>query len=98
MVNFIQVVYLFKFTTVHSEGMYHFLNGFGFGHVLFWPNFVYGVLGQGYRAYPAERALVPDGNFIRNAGSSLSFMAICVIVLGIASLVSYILYRTKNLP
>lgn len=49
MLNFIQVVYLFKFTQLHSQGMYHFLNGFGYMHYLMFPNFFYGVIPSGYQ-------------------------------------------------
>jgi len=53
MLNFIQVVYLFKFTTVHALGMYHFLNGFGFMHYLMFPNFFYSTIPADYSEYPA---------------------------------------------
>lgn len=95
MLNFIQVVYLFKYTHVHREGMYHFLNGFGFMHVLWFPNFFYGTIPEDYSEYPAEQSLIPDGNFIRNAGSSLSFLLIVVIIMMVACAVSYGIYR-KN--
>lgn len=53
MLNFIQAVYLFKYTQLHTEGMYHFLNGFGFMHFLMFPNFFYAAIPSGYAEYPA---------------------------------------------
>lgn len=53
MLNFIQVVYLFKYTQLHTEGMYHFLNGFGYMHILMFPNFFYASIPSGYAEYPA---------------------------------------------
>ena len=97
MLNFIQVVYLFKFTNVHADGMYHFLNGFGFMHFLFFPNFFYGTIPTDYYEYPAESSLIPDGNFIRGAGSSISFMLIVLVVMIIAVIVSYLIYRKRFL-
>lgn len=49
MLNFIQVVYLFKFTSLHSEGFYHFANGFGYMHYLWFPNFFYSALPLNYK-------------------------------------------------
>ena len=98
MMGFIQAVYLFKFTRVHPEGMYHFLNGFGFMHILFWPNFFYSAIPPGYREYPAETSLIPDANFLRNAGSSISYALVVLVVLIIAMLVSLLLFKKKFLP
>ena len=95
MLNFIQVVYLFKFTRLHSEGMYHFLNGFGFMHFLMWPNFFYSAIPKDYYEYPAEKSLIPDGNFIRTAGSSISFLIIVIGVTALAALISFIVYKAK---
>ena len=97
MLNFIQVVYLFKFTQLHHEGMYHFLNGFGFMHFLMFPNFFYSAIPSGFIEYPVEKSLIPDGNFVRNAGSSISFCLIALLVTGIASIVSYAVYKSKEL-
>ena len=95
MLNFIQVVYLFKFTHLHSAGMYHFLNGFGFMHILFWPNFFYGTIPSGYAEYPAESSLIPDANFFRNAGSSISFLLVMILVTIIGVIVSYAVFKSK---
>ena len=97
MLNFIQVAYLFKFTQLHQEGMYHFLNGFGFMHFLWFPNFFYSTIPTGFIEYPVEKSLIPDGNFIRNAGSSISFCLVVLVVTGLASVVSYAVYRSKEL-
>lgn len=97
MLNFIQVVYLFKYTQLHTEGMYHFLNGFGFMHFLMFPNFFYAAIPSGYAEYPAEKSLIPDGNFIRNAGSSISFLLIVLLIMSIASIVSYAIFKAKKL-
>lgn len=93
MLNFIQVVYLFKYTRLQEEGMYHFLNGFGFMHFLMFPNFFYSTIPSGFVEYPAEKCLIPDGNFVRNAGSSISLCLVAMAVTGIASIISYVVYR-----
>ena len=95
MLNFIQVVYLFKFTQVHSEGMYHFLNGFGFMHFLMFPNFFYSAIPSDYYEYPAERSLIPDANFIRSAGSSISFLLIVLLLTAIASIISLMVFKLR---
>ena len=97
MVNFIQTVYLFKFVTIHTEGMYHFLNGFGFMHIFIFPNFFYGAIPPDYVEYPVEPSLIPDSNFIRNAGNSISFLIIVILILIIASIVSFSIYKTRFL-
>lgn len=96
MVNFTQVVYLFKYVHVHSDGMYHFLNGFGFMHILFFPNFFWNSIPKNYMEYPAEKSLIPDGNFVRNAGSSLSFLVIVLITLAIATAVSFAVFKKSE--
>lgn len=66
-------------------------------HYLFFPNFFYSTIPNGYVEYPAERSLIPDGNFIRNAGSSISFLIIVFVLVLIASCVSLLLYKYKRL-
>jgi len=97
MLNFIQVVYLFKFTRLHTEGMYHFLNGFGFMHFLMFPNFFYGTIPPNYVEYPAEKSLIPDGNFLRSAGSSISLLIIALAIMTIASIISFAVYKGNDL-
>ena len=96
MLNFCQVAYLFKFTHVHSQGMYHFLNGFSFVHVLMFPNFFSETIPSGYSEYTAEESIIPDTNFIRNAGGSISLLIIEIIILLIAVGVSYALFRQHS--
>lgn len=95
MLNFCQVVYLFKFTHVHSQGMYHFLNGFSFMHVAMFPNFFIATVPVDYSEYPAEPSLIPDSNFIKNAGGSISLMLILVFIFAVLIGISYCLFK-KN--
>ena len=97
MLNFIQVVYLFKFTQLYPEGMYHFLNGFGYMHFLMFPNFFYSTIPSSYIEYPHEKSLMPDGNFIRNAGSSISLLLIAIALTITASIISYTIFKAKDL-
>ena len=77
--------------------MYHFLNGFGFMHFLMLPNFFYGTIPQGYVEYPAEKSIIPDANFIRNAGGSISLWLIVLAIMIIACIISYAVYKGNDL-
>lgn len=77
--------------------MYHFLNGFGFMHYLMFPNFFYSAIPDSYLEYPAEKSLIPDANFIRNAGSSISFMLVAALVMGVGAIVSFLLFKLRGL-
>ena len=93
MLNFCQAVYLFKFTNVHTQGMYHFLSGFSFLHLSIFPNFFVGTIPDDYLELPAEESLIPDSNFIRNAGGSISLLLILLFILSIAMGVSFCLFK-----
>lgn len=75
--------------------MYYFLYGFRISHFLWFPNFFEPEIPGSYTEYPAETVLIPDGNFIRNAGSSISFGLIVFGVMLIALVISYFSYTQK---
>lgn len=86
--------YLFKFATTMSEGGYFFLNGFAISHLAFFPNFF--PPPNYYVEIPVEKSLVPDGNLLRNAGSSLSFQIIVVSAVVVAVCLSLGFQKAKK--
>lgn len=75
--------------------MYNFLEGFGFANLNFLPSFFNGAIPKDYVEYPAERSLTPDGNLIRNAGFSLSFIIIVIGLIVLAFIVSYAIHKIR---
>jgi hypothetical protein len=94
-INFAQVCYLFKFTTTLTEGGYFFLNGFGIASLTFFPNFF--PPPDYYVETPMEKSLVPDGNLLRNAGSSMSYQLVVMGVLLVAVVSSFLYQKGKGL-
>ena len=78
-----------------SEGGYFFLNGFAISHLTFFPNFF--PPPNYYVEIPVEKSLVPDGNLLRNAGSSLSFQIIVISATILAVCISLGVQKARKL-
>jgi hypothetical protein len=90
------VCYLFKYSSSLDEGAYFFLNGFGISHLSFFPNFFSGLIPEFYVETPVEKTLVPDGNLLRNAGSTFSYQIVVIGLFSIGVIASLCLWKARN--
>jgi len=92
-INFAQVTYLFKYLKLDDNGLYGFLEGFGYSMLNFFPNFFAKTVPQDYAEITNKGSLVPDANLIRNAGFVFSYQLIVLLCLGIGSVISYVWWK-----
>lgn len=66
-------------------------------HYLWFPNFFSSAIPHGLKEFPAEKSYIPDGNFIRNAGASVSFLLLWVVITGLLASVCFVFYKIRKL-
>jgi hypothetical protein len=96
-INFAQVAHLFKYIKLDENGFYGFLEGFGYSMFSFFPNFFVKTIPQDYVEITNKSSLIPDANLIRNAGFVFSYQLIVLVLVGLASLASFVWWKQGNL-
>ena len=95
--NFVQVSALFQKVALLPEATYSFLKGFRFSHLSFFWNPFNLLIPSSYIQGNQPESLAPDVNFLRQAGFSIAFQLLAIILLLITLSISYYVFYCNRL-